>query len=177
MPEGELRPVEYAVEKWGARPHYRGTVLLLGEDEYGTWLWGPRGRTVLRGERPVFTTEQDAVFLVVPGGWWSLAWWLGHPEVALYVNVQTPATWDGDRLVAVDLDLDVVRFRDGRVETVDRDEFDLHRRRYGYPADLVAATERAAAEAHELTAANGPPFDGVAAARWASHARRICDGA
>jgi protein associated with RNAse G/E len=172
-----LRSIEYAIEKWGARPHYRGTVLLLGEDEHGTWLWGPRGRTVRRGETPMFTTEQDAVFLVVPGGWWSLTWWLGHPEVALYVNIQTPAAWDGDRLVATDLDLDVIRFCDGRVETVDRDEFDLHQQRYGYPAALVAAAERATAEAFERTAANDPPFDGVAAAGWERHARRFCDGA
>src|SRR4029453_14012467 len=72
-----------------------------------------RGRTVRRGEAPAFTTEQDSLFLVPPGAWWSLAWWLEHEEVVLYVNIQTPAVWDGDRLTTVDIDLDVIRFTDG----------------------------------------------------------------
>jgi protein associated with RNAse G/E len=91
----------------------------------------------------------------------------------LYVNINTPAVWDGERLVAVDMDLDVLRFCDERVEIVDRDEFDDHQVRYGYPADVVTATEAAAARAFELVTRNEAPFDGVAAAAWAERARRL----
>ena len=74
-------------------------------------------------------------------------------------------------MTAVDLDLDVVRFCDGRLEVVDRDEFELHRRRYGYPDDLVVAAEQATSAAYDQAAANAPPFDGVAAAGWVERAQ------
>jgi protein associated with RNAse G/E len=163
--------MEYALEKWGRRPHYRGDVRRLGEDEHGTWLWGPKGRTIWRGETGLFVAEQDALFLVVPGAWWSPGWWLEHPEIEVYVNVQTPVEWEADRARAIDLDLDVIRFRDGRVEVVDRDEFDLHRQRDGYPEDIVASAEEAAAAVFDLVVANAPPFDGTAAGEWARAAR------
>jgi uncharacterized protein len=169
LPSG--RTIDYVIEKWGGHDHYRGDVVLLGEDEHGAWLWGPKGRTVRRGEAPAFTTEQDSLFLVPPGAWWSLAWWLEHEEVVLYVNMQTPAVWDGDRLTTVDIDLDVIRFTDGRVEVVDRDEFELHQVRYGYPQDLVVTTERVTAEVFDLMVANAPPFDGAVAREWAERAR------
>jgi uncharacterized protein len=164
--------MEYAIEKWGGAPHYRGPVRLLGEDEHGIWLWGWKDRTIWRGETPLFVTEQDALFLVARDAWWSLSWWLGHPEISLYVNIQTPAVWHGDRVTTVDLDLDIVRFNDGRLEIVDRDEFELHQGLYGYPEDLVAAAERATAEAFDLAAAGAEPFAGAAAERWIERARR-----
>jgi hypothetical protein len=163
--------VEYATEKWGGRPHYRGPVQHLGDDEHGAWLWGPKGRVIHRGDGTRFHSEQDMVMLIDLDAWWAPCWWFGHAEVELYVNINTPAVWEDHRVVAVDLDLDVIRFHDGRVEIVDRDEFDEHRERFGYPDDVVAATEAAAARALELVAGSEPPFDGRAAAAWAARAR------
>ena len=74
-------------------------------------------------------------------------------------------------MTTADLDLDVIRFVDGRVEVVDRDEFELHQRRYGYPEDLVAEAERATATAYERVVARMPPFDGFAARAWIERAR------
>jgi uncharacterized protein len=166
------RTIDYLIEKQGGREHYRGRVSLLGEDEHGAWLWGPKGRTIWRDGAPLFTTEQDSLFLLPRTAWWSLSWWLGHEEIALYVNIQSPAVWADDRVTTVDVDLDVIRFHDGRVEVVDRDEFELHQRRYAYPEDLIETTERATAEAFELVVANVPPFDGARAREWIERARR-----
>jgi uncharacterized protein len=75
--------------------------------------------------------------------------------------------------VAVDLDLDVVRTHDGDVAVVDRDEFELHQVRYGYPQDLIDRTEAATADAFERVRRNEPPFDGAAAGGWAAKARDL----
>ena len=163
--------MELAIEKWGGHPHYRGELQVLGDDDHGAWLWGTAGRLVHRGAGGHFVTEQDALILVVPGAWWQPNWWLGHPEIALYVNINMPAERDGDRIVTVDLDLDVIRWHDGRVEVVDRDEFEVHQVRYGYPPDIVAAAEAATAEAYDLVVRDRPPFDGAAARRWVERAR------
>jgi protein associated with RNAse G/E len=165
------RTVDYVIEKWGGHEHYRGDVSLLGEDEHGAWLWGPKGRTIRRDGAPVFETRQDSLFLLPPATWWALSWWPGHEAIELYVNIQSPAVWADGRVTTVDVDLDVIRFLDGRVEVVDRDEFELHQRRYGYPEDLVATTERVTAEAFDLVVANAPPFDGVLAREWIERAR------
>lgn len=159
------------MEKWGGHPHYRGAVSVLGDDEHGTWVWGPAGRTIYRGDEALFDTEWDMVALTPPGAWWALEWWIGHPQVALYVNINTPVERDGDRLVCVDLDLDVIRFTDERVELVDRDEFELHKTTYGYPDVVIAGAEAAAAAALDLLTRDEPPFDGLAAGRWTAQAR------
>jgi hypothetical protein len=71
----ETAVVEYVIEKWGGRPHCAGTVRYLGDDEFGIWLWGPAGRSIYRGGAPLFVTAQD-MLSVVPGAWWTPAWWL-----------------------------------------------------------------------------------------------------
>jgi protein associated with RNAse G/E len=169
--DARVHDLEYALEKWGGIPHYRGPVRELGADEHGTWLWGPAGRTIFRGTEALFVTEHDALFVVPPGEWWAASWWLGHEELDLYVNINTPAVRAANSISTVDLDLDVIRFRDGAVEIVDRDEFAVHRVQYGYPDDVVEATERVASALADLVTRNAPPFDGVAAAAWLNAAR------
>ena len=72
----------------------------------------------------------------------------------------------------VDLDLDVIRFGDGRVEVVDRDEFEVHQHTFGYPPDIVEAAERATAEVFDLVLHEVAPFDRTSAAAWIERARR-----
>src|SRR5688500_11196406 len=108
--------MEWATEKWGGRPHYRGVVEVLGEDEHGTWLWGPVGRTIYRGEEALFVSTHAALVVIEDGAWWAPTWWVGHPEVETYINIGTPPVWSAEGVVSTDLDLDVIRFLDGRVE-------------------------------------------------------------
>ena len=56
---------------------------------------------------------------------------------AVYVDVATPAVWDGAVLRSIDLDLDVIRRQDGTVLLDDEDEFATHRVAYGYPAEVI----------------------------------------
>lgn len=163
--------MELATEKWGGIPHYRGEVALLGGDEHGHWWWGPKGRTIFRGDQPLFEAQHDVLFLVVPGAWWSATWWWEHPEIELYVNIGTPFVEEPERLVSTDLDLDVLRWCDGRVEIVDQDEFAEHQVRYGYPPDVIERTTRTADEVHAAIVSGDPPLDGAAARAWVRRAR------
>ena len=56
----------------------------------------------------------------------------------IYANIATPAVWDHREVSAVDLDIDVFR-RCGHDEIVidDKDEFEIHSKKYSYPQDLV----------------------------------------
>ena len=69
-----------------------------------------------------------------------------------------------DVVSAVDLDLDVVRLRDGTVRVLDEDEFAEHQVRYSYPADMV---EQARATTDDLVvrlSAGTEPFAAIGAA-------------
>ena len=65
----------------------------------------------------------------------------------------------------VDLDLDVIRTRDGDLLLDDEDEFDEHRVTLGYPADVVALARRTADELMTAAAVGHEPF-GPAGSRW-----------
>jgi protein associated with RNAse G/E len=169
--ECQSNAVELLTTKWGGAAHKRGQVRYLGEDHYGTWLWGPSGRTIQIGDTGTFVTEHDAVFLLPRDAWWACAWWIDHPEVELYVDICTPSVREGDTVGYVDLDLDVIRFLDGHVEIDDRDEFEVHQVHYGYPADVIAAATLAADVVSDFISRNQAPFDGIAAREWARRAR------
>ena len=63
-----------------------------------------------------------------------------------YCNVAMPFTLEGETLEFVDLDIDVVAWPDGRVEVLDRDDFEVNSVKFGYPEDVIAAAEQSLAE-------------------------------
>ncbi len=82
----------------------------------------------------------------------------GRLSTESYANVSLPATFDGETVRWVDLDLDVT-IRDGVVELLDEDEFDEHRARMAYPEGVVTGAREAASELMRLAATRTPPFD------------------
>jgi hypothetical protein len=173
---GELPQVRIEFSKWGGRPHYCLSMGRLGEDEFGVWLWAPAGNVITKGDDS-FLTQQPTLGLVPRSGMWNAAWWLGHPELELYLDINTPPEWAGEdsggsggsagaeRVSMVDLDLDVIRWLDGCVAIVDEDEFAAHRVEYGYPPDVVDAALNAAAELQAAVEARREPFGDVME-RW-----------
>lgn len=94
--------------------------------------------------------------------WWIVEHYVDHPRHTVYVNIGTAPIWDGNRATQIDLDLDVVRNLDGSVEVRDEDEFSDRQTRFGYPPDLVADAQKAAATAVELLERGAEPFDSAA---------------
>ena len=97
---------------------------------------------------------------------WAASYY-DSPEqpISVYVDVTTPAVWDGSQVTMVDLDLDVVLSRDGELLLDDEDEFDEHRVTLGYPADVVALARRTADELMAAAVTGDEPF-GPAGGRW-----------
>ncbi|MCC6236761.1 MAG: DUF402 domain-containing protein [Dehalococcoidia bacterium] len=123
--------------------------------------------TELRSYRGTFPAAIDFTMLFWPGQdrWYNVEhnhWVVTRPDGRLstssYANVSTPATFDGDTVRWVDLDLDVT-VRDGLVELVDEDEFDEHRTRMAYPESVITRAREAASELLRLAVLGAPPFD------------------
>ncbi len=172
---GALIRVE--VTKWGERPHWRFAGVWLGSDEYGEWLGFPAGT---HNTRPGFSfdSEVDTVTLVSPGDFWIATFHAPGNWCEVYVDMCTPATWDGNVLRTVDLDLDVIRMAPespanspfapqnqraawGQVFVDDEDEFREHQVAYAYPAEVIDSA-RASCDA-VLAAVRGrqAPYDGT----------------
>ncbi|MGH7921062.1 MAG: DUF402 domain-containing protein [Candidatus Dormibacteraceae bacterium] len=142
--------------KWPDAQHYRFTAERLGEDDYGVWL-GMRAGTGYRGPRVgTFTTHN--VLLVPRDAWWTAKFRPATYEVPVYVDVCTPARWHGNRMTAIDLDLDVLRLGDGEIRVDDEDEFALHQVELRYPGWLIQAAVRSAGEVRSMVQRRVEPF-------------------
>ena len=53
-----------------------------------------------------------------------------------YCNITMPARFENGVLDYVDLDIDVIVWPDGRIETLDEDDFAENSERFGYPGDV-----------------------------------------
>jgi protein associated with RNAse G/E len=168
---GDSDPVHVRFTKWDGQAHWAFDMERLGEDEHGTWLWAPAGTELRRGAGRRIVTGHLFVKVITPGGWWTAIWNdHGHPSIGVYVDVISPAVWDGDTVRMVDLDLDVIRRPDGSVEVADEDEFDEHRIRYGYPPHVVDRARAVTARVAIAVERRDEPF-GTAGDRWLEAAR------
>jgi uncharacterized protein len=154
-------PVRVVYRKYDGSLHWNLTMYRLGEDEHGVWLGAPADTSGRRGyEDPIIWPEPFVSLF--PRDAWHTALLNAEPhEVAWYCDITTPPTWQGDLVTMVDLDLDVVRRRDGVTYVDDEDEFAEHQVRYGYPADVVAAAERTCRDLYAVVAATREPFADV----------------
>ena len=80
-------------------------------------------------------------------------------KVLWYCNVALPASFDGETLRWVDLDIDIRCYRDGAPEVLDEDEFEQHRVELGYPAEVVERALAARDEVLRLAQERVFPFD------------------
>jgi len=165
MWEGEAVIVDLDVRKWGDQPHYRMNTELLGRDEYGAWL-GLTAGTPYSGPNGAAELEHGFISLIPDDTWWIASFWDGHPETDVYVDITTATTWRTEsHLVVIDLDLDFIRYRDGRTELLDEDEFEEHQIVLGYPADVITQARATADEMLSSVAQRHEPFDEVGD-RW-----------
>jgi protein associated with RNAse G/E len=141
MPSEMVRVV---YTKYDGSAHRDYPARRLTEDDLGIWVGVTRGTSsVYHGRQSV---EQIPFVLLIPHHAWWTAMFNPPPRTSeVYCDITTPARWEDDTVHIIDLDLDVVRRREsGLVELRDEDEFEDHRQRFGYPADLVTEAHSAA---------------------------------
>ncbi len=160
--------VRVQMEKWGGQLHWHFSMEHLGRDEHGVWLAGAPGTVLQRGSEPPRVKPDAWVLLVPPSARW-IASWNDEAGPEVYVDVTLPPEWRNGTLVAVDLDLDVVRERDGTVALLDEDEFAEHQVQFGYPLDVIEEAERTATWLMDAVAARTEPFDRIGP-RWLARA-------
>ncbi|MGZ4582370.1 MAG: DUF402 domain-containing protein [Actinomycetes bacterium] len=156
--------VRVAYTKWGGSQHWTQDMTRLGEDEHGVWCASLAGVVVARLES-TFVAPHDAVGLFPHDQPWTALFFPRADELALYVDISTTPQWRGSEVTMVDLDLDVIRRRDGSVFVADEDEFLEHQVRYAYPSEVIRLAESSCAAVLAKVTASAEPF-GAAAEPW-----------
>lgn len=145
--------------KYDGSTHWHHAALRLGEDEHGVWAGCPAGSPLRRGhEAPVIFP--DPFVMVFPrDAWWTGSFNAAPNKTEIYCDVTTVPRWpDATTVTMVDLDLDVIRRRGGRIFLDDEDEFAEHQARYGYPADVVDHARASADRLMRAVADRAEPF-------------------
>jgi hypothetical protein len=166
MPEVHVRYLKYP-----ERLHWHFTMRRLGEDDHGVWLGGTPGTTLRRGSEDPVEARVPFLVLVPRDRWWTISWTLHDGGTDMYVDINTPPAWHGDKVEMIDLDLDVIRRHGADAEVVDEDEFIDHSRTLGYPPALIAAARTTTAEVVLAAEAGTEPF-GTAHLPWSQRLSR-----
>jgi hypothetical protein len=155
--------IRLTFRKYDGSLHWHGTLRRLGEDEHGLWLGWGRNHRMARGAEPPITMGAAYVQLIRPDEWWCGSFNAAPRSTEVYCDITTVAEWTApDEISLVDLDLDVLRFRDGRPPAiVDEDEFLEHQVRFGYPAEVIATARDTADRLLEAVRADEEPFKSV----------------
>ena len=154
---------------------------MLGSDEHGDWYGTPIGTRFSRpGQR--FLSETEHVVLVPRPGLidsgdgaasWVATFYDNHPSIHTYVDITTPARTSLDLVTCVDLDLDVVRNRDGDAVWVDdEDEFVEHQVLLGYPPEVIDGARIACDRVRSAVERQDEPF-GTASRAWLARLARL----
>jgi hypothetical protein len=148
--------------KWGGKRHWRFAAEALGDDEFGWWYGSRAGTSMRRGFEEPIIAWYDFVILVPAAGRWVASWnGPAHVETAIYVDVTDRPVRTAGLVEAVDLDLDVVRLRDGSVRLLDEGEFEAHQVLYGYPPEEIAQARATADELLAMIGEGREPFGQV----------------
>jgi hypothetical protein len=143
--------------KYDGRPHRLLESINLGEDEHGLWVGSAPGSRAQRADGNWVTIDYHRVRLFPHGQWWSALFNDAPHPTEVYCDITMPAEFGVDSVTAVDLDLDIRRYRDGTVRVMDEDEFEAHKVAYGYPPQVIAAA-RASCDWVEANIADTEPF-------------------
>lgn len=161
-----MRTVSVQEYKYGGRRHYSYPVRLIEERPDVVIVHGPYGRPLTHPGRglvdwPVPNESIEFHFTTRPYSV-SAGWNADGSFLHYYCNITTPAALSDDVLSSIDLDLDLIVWEDLSYRVEDEDEFEAHRREWGYPEELVQLAREGLAELIRLVEERRFPFDGSA---------------
>ncbi|WP_084157212.1 DUF402 domain-containing protein [Haematomicrobium sanguinis] len=151
--------------KWDGRPHWAVPSFYLGSDEYGHWLYQPAGHLISRPGFAFLAHRENLVLFPHDDQWVATFHTGGHEHgLWIYVDLVTDNRWqrlarDGWEINLVDMDLDVLRFDDGRMVLDDEDEFEDHQKLFHYPQAMIDSIAADAERIYRQVEAGDAPFD------------------
>jgi hypothetical protein len=104
---------------------------LVEEDASGLWFFTPE-RTLYRGttgNESLSGPVASMIQLIPASAWWFARWQESRLGARVAIDICTPGQRENNTWSYIDLELDLVKFTDGRVVVLDEDEFEEARQR------------------------------------------------
>ncbi len=157
------RKIVVRSQKYDGTPRDEYEATLLDRQGSLVRIVVPRGTLVYGGDKRRIEEATDTSTELYFTDRWYNVW---HFDAARaphwnlwYANVSLPATFDGEVLQWVDLDIDLRQYGDGSIVVLDEDEFEVNRRAMSYPDDVVEQALAARDEMLRLAETGAFPFD------------------
>jgi protein associated with RNAse G/E len=162
---------ELKKQKWPRVHHHRVEADILGDDEFGTWLFSSRANVATRHDGTSAALGHDVLTLLPHEAWWVAAWvFESSGELnKLWVDVATPVRWIDGNAEYVDLQIDIERVGGREPDLLDMQEFEEKVLSTPYPPSVAAAARQAAAFVIEHARSYANPF-GDAYKTWKARA-------
>ena len=156
----DSRMIEIRNLKWPRREPRVSMGQFLGEDGFGRWVGLTEGDPWRAADGTPSGAFRSSFVLVVPrAAYWTACF---HPrDPVVDVDIVLPANWVDDVLDLVDLELDVLRSADGRVQVRDQNEFERTRATWAMPDDIAARAESTCEQIRDLVERHAEPFGSV----------------
>ena len=152
--------------KWPKRPTSVGVFSLLGEDSFGEWIGIARGDAWWSADRTRSGYfDRPFVKLVPRETFWTVCFHSIDPLID--VDIVLPVRRYDGVIEEVDLELDVLRTADGRVQVRDQDIFDRMRTDWALPDDIAAQAQATCKEIRRCVESGAEPF-GKVGGNWLS---------
>lgn len=167
-------PIEVRVFKWPRRATTIARVRYLGEDEFGQWIGATGEDSWRHADRSTEHKFKAPLVKLIPSNtYWTACF---HPaEPLVDVDIVLPATWTGNVLEEVDLELDILRMNDGRVTVRDQDLFEKVRATYNMPNHVAEQAQATCRELQTLVEQPIEPFATVGQ-QWLAHLMESTNG-
>ncbi|MET8869321.1 DUF402 domain-containing protein [Nonomuraea sp. NPDC004580] len=156
-----MNDVRIVFRKYGGALHWNHPGRVLDEDEHGVWVDVPGGTLARKGDAPPVTWKTPVTMLFPRSAWWTASFHIPPHKSDLYIDVTTVPEWRDDEVTMLDLDLDVIRLRNGRLILDDEDEFAEHQLLLNYPTELIKQAEESARWLLDAVAKRQGPFGGA----------------
>jgi protein associated with RNAse G/E len=155
------RPVAVRFQRYDGLIKRAVTAQLIEDEQNGEIRLAVPFGSVFQTLRGPWTPPTAAIYHFWRGAWHN-ACTIVSPQTRrpafLYCDIHAPLSFDGNALVVLDLDLDVIVHPDRSFRVLDEEEFAANSARFGYPPALIAGAEAALATLTESIREKRGPF-------------------
>ncbi|GAA5527243.1 hypothetical protein Hgul01_01027 [Herpetosiphon gulosus] len=142
--------------KWPKRPTAQAIGYLLGTDQFGHWLGIIAGSVWHHSNGQQGTFEQSFVKLIPYNAYWSACF--NRSGKLIDVDIVLPHIWDNQLVEEVDLEIDLLKMDDGRLEIRDQAVFTAVCQRWPMPASQIDQVHATTTQIYQQLATEAEPF-------------------
>lgn len=120
----------------GHKPHksWDEAILLDIKDDY--LVFGNDHTLVTKSKGGAWRTKEPAVIYFFKDKWYNIIAQIKDDCIAYYCNIATPIIIEDATIKYIDYDLDLRIFPNGSFKVLDRNEYNYHKKKMNYSADL-----------------------------------------